>query len=312
MHSLYTPHRLCSLLALLVGALLWTGCDSNSSSMEDAAPGRISYNLTAQSNGGAIPGGVSGTVTFWAVGVNQTLVTLELDDGATGADVSHPAHIHNSESGDIAIYLSPIDGSGGGGTSARLVNRPISELANFDGYVNIHESVSNLDTIVSQGDIGANAEGSEGEGLSLVDNPRTVSYSLSATGNSGRVVPNGIPGTVKVRELTSGMTLVQTSLDVAGATGADVSHPAHIHTSSDGTIEYYLTPIDGSDDAARSSKLVEVSYDALTEFDGYVNVHESVANLGNVVSQGDIGANADGGGDDDGGNGDDDDDGGGY
>lgn len=295
-----------SLLALLAGALLWTGCDSNSSSMDDATPDRISYDLTAQSNGGAIPEGVDGTVTFWAAGSDQTLVTLELDNGATGAGVSHPAHIHNSGSGDIAIYLSPIDGSGGGGTSARLVNRPISELANFDGYVNIHESVSNLGTVVSQGDIGANAEGTEGDGLSLADNPRTVSYSLSANGNKGNVAPNGIPGTVKFRELTSGMTLVQLSLDVDGATGATVSHPAHIHNSGDGTIEYYLNPIDGSDSAARSGKLVGASYDTLTGFDGYVNVHESVANLGNVVAQGDIGANADGGGGDD-----DDDDGGG-
>ena len=33
-------------------------------------------------------------------------------------------------------------------------------------------------------------------------------------------------------------------------------------------------------------------YDTLIGFDGYINIHESVANLGAVVAQGNIGANA--------------------
>lgn len=295
-------------LALFAGAMLWTGCDSNESAMSDMeeTPRRLSYELTAQSNDGAIPEGVEGTVTFWAAGSDQTVVTLELEDGATGADVSHPAHIHNnsaSEGGDIAVYLSPIDGSGGGGTSARVVNQPIETLAGFDGYVNVHESVANLGTVVSQGNIGSNAEGTAGEGLSFVDNRRSTSYSLSANTNEGGVASDGIPGTVLVQELTSEMTLVSLTLDTDGATGADVSHPAHIHSNSaseGGGIEYPLSPIDGTDAAARSSKLVGESYDTLVGFDGYVNIHESVANLQNVVSQGNVGANADGTGGDDG------------
>ena len=306
MQSLYTSVRLLSIVTLLAGALLWTGCDSNNSNM-DESPSRISYDLAAQSNDGAIPEGVDGTVTFWALGSSQTLVTLELDDGATGASVSHPAHIHNnsaSEGGEIAVYLTAIDGSGGGGTSARIVNQPIDAFTDFDGYVNIHESVANLGTVVSQGNIGANAEGNEGDGLFLVDSPRATSYSLSANENGGDVAPDGVPGTVLFQELTDELTLVTLSLDIDGATGANVSHPAHIHNNSaseGGGIEYYLSPIDGSDSAARSSKIVEVPYDTLVGFDGYVNVHESVANLGNVVSQGNIGANVDGSGNDGGG-----------
>ncbi|PSQ64511.1 MAG: hypothetical protein BRD32_05610, partial [Bacteroidetes bacterium QH_2_64_74] len=34
------------------------------------------------------------------------------------------------------------------------------------------------------------------------------------------------------------------------------------------------------------------SYDTLTEFDGYINIHQSVATLGEVVSQGNIGSNS--------------------
>lgn len=288
------------ILALLV--VVGTGCDSDSG-MDEAPLQQISYDLAAQPNNGAVSSGVDGTVTFWRAGASQTIATLELDDGATGASVSHPAHIHAGSvaeaPGDIQIYLSPIDGSGGGGTSARVIERPIEDLADFDGYVNIHESVSNLSAVVGQGNIGANAEGTEGDGLTLVDNPRSVTYSLSANSNNGSVAPNGLPGTVTFREVTSGMTLVTLSLETGGgATGASVSHPAHIHAGSvseaPGGIQIYLSPIDGSDAAATSSKLVERSYDELAGFDGYVNVHESVANLNAVVAQGNIGANASG------------------
>ncbi len=290
--------RLFSLCVLAVGLLL-AGCDSNNSDMEDDQDLRaISYSLEAQSNDGAIPDGVEGTVTFWEINPNQTLVTLELDDGATGASVSHPAHIHNNsadEGGGIALYLTPIDGSGGGGTSARIVQQSYDSLVGFDGYVNIHESVANLGTVVAQGNVGSNAEGDEEDGLDLRDNLQTTTYPLSAQSNDGSVAPNGISGNVTIQGLTEDLSLVSITLEADGATGASVSHPAHIHNNSadeGGGIEYYLSPIDGSDETAQSSKLVEVSYETLTEFDGYVNVHESVANLGTVVSQGNIGSNA--------------------
>ena len=73
------------------------------------------------------------------------------------------------------------------------------------------------------------------------------------------------------------------------------ARPAHIHANSaseGGNIEYYLSPVDGSDTEARSGKIVAEPYGTLTSFDGYVNVHESVNNLGDVVSQGNVGSNA--------------------
>jgi len=302
-HAFSTLSRLVLLLGIAAGVLV--GCDSNDSDMEDEPLRSVSYDLSAESNGGAIPDGVGGTVTFWEAGPNQTVVTLELDEGATGASVSHPAHIHTnsaSEGGDIAIYLSPIDGSGGGGTSARLVDRSFDELSSFDGYVNIHESVANLSTVVAQGNIGSNADGTEQPGLDLVEDPRSTTYDLEASSNDGSVAPSGVPGSVTVRELTGDMSLVSLSLDAGGATGADVSHPAHIHNNSaseGGQIALYLSPIDGTDTAARSTKLVDRSFDELVDVNGYVNVHESVANLNAVVSQGNIGANADGSSSDD-------------
>ena len=308
MHS-FRPTTLSSVLLLPLIFGLIVGCDSGGSGMEeDEALRQVSYDLAAQNNEGAIPDGVDGTVTFRELGESQTLVLLELDEGATGTDVSHPAHIHNGAAGSgggIEIYLSPIDGTGGGGTSARVVDRSFDELVDFNGYVNIHESAANLGNVVTQGNIGANADGQSDEGFNVVDNPRSRTYSLSATPNSGNVAPNGTPGQVTFNEVTSGMTIVTWKLNVDGPTGANVSHPAHIHNNSaseGGNIAIYLSPVDGTDSAARSSKLVDRSYDDLTSFDGYVNVHQSAANLGNIVAQGDIGQNA-GGGDDGGGGG---------
>jgi hypothetical protein len=65
--------------------------------------------------------------------------------------------------------------------------------------------------------------------------------------------------------------------------------------SDGGGIDVYIAPIDGlahPNNDATSSQIVGRSYDELTSFDGHVNVHESNANLGNVIARGDIGANA--------------------
>lgn len=278
----------------------------------ESFPRRLTFDLAAQMNSGAVPDGVDGTVTFWEASANQTVITLALDNGATETTVSHPAHIHEnsaSEGGDIAIYLSPLDGTANpanNGTSARLVDRPFDELASFDGYVNIHESVANLSNIVSQGNIGANATGTLGAGLNLTENPQTITYALAANANTGTVAPAGIPGEVQLLELTETLTLATVRLDVDGdgtyeddPTGANVSHPAHIHQNSaseGGAIEYFLSPVDGTDPSAKGSQILEASFDDLTSFDGYVNVHESAANLAEIVSQGNIGSNVDTGG----------------
>jgi len=109
-----------------------------------------------------------------------------------------------------------------------------------------------------------------------------------------------VPGQLRLRELTADQTLVTVRLDPDGdgefgdgPTQATVSHPAHIHGSG-GAIQDYLSPVDGSDPAARSSQIVadeDLSSDGL-----YVNVHESAANLQYVVSQGNVGSSGGSGG----------------
>lgn len=304
------PLRLIA-TALLVPLTVLTGCDSNPTSTDgtSSVPDQITYDLAPQSNDGAAPDGVSGTVTFWRAGPDSTLVTLDLDEDATVASVSHPAHIHSgsaSEGGQIAIYLSAVNGSSPTGTSARKIGRPIEDLANFDGYVNVHESPANLGTIVAQGNIGANAGGTDGPGLSFVDNPRSTTYPLAASTTEGSVLSEGVTGTVRIEELTDSQTLVTYALDTNGSVGdangssVDVAQIAHIHEGTvseggsivSGPFSGYLGSIAPTDPAARSSRILNVSYDELTSYEGYVNVHQSNANAQYVFAQGNIGASA--------------------
>ena len=294
-------------LMLLPLALVLSGCDSDDGMTGTTPPSvgdQVSYNLSAQNNSG-----VTGTVTFWRAGPDTTLVTLALDPSATNPNVSHPAHIHLnsvSEGGGIEYYLSAVNGSAPNGTTARKIGVPIEDLATFDGHVNVHASPANLETVVAQGNIGANAEGTEGEGLNFVDSPRATTYPLNASPTEGSVLSGGITGTVRFEELTSSQTLVTYALDTDGSVenyvGSDVTvaQIGHIHENTvaeggsivSGPFSGYLGSVAPTDPAARSSRIINAGFDELTSYDGYVNIHQSNANAQYVFAQGNIGANA--------------------
>ncbi len=299
-------------LAFSVGL---TGCDSGGSGMDegmdDSVPDQISYDLTAQTDDG-----ISGSVTFWRAGADTTLVTLNLDAEATLPGVSHPVHIHNNSVSDdendgivqepFNGYLSAVNGSSPNGTTARKIGESIEFFADFDGHVNVHESPANLGNVVAQGNIGANAEGTSGDGLSFVDNPSTTTYPLNPSTTGGSVLSSGVSGTVRFEELTSSQTLVTYSLDTGGSVNSatngtvEVAQIGHIHenTVSEGggvvsdPFSGYLGSIAPTDPAARSSRIIEAEYDELTSYNGYVNIHQSNASSQYVFAQGNIGANA--------------------
>ncbi len=306
------------LLPLALGVLV--GCDSGGSGMDEGSvPDQISYDLAAQTDDG-----ISGTVTFWRAGPDSSLVTLNLDANATISSVSHPAHIHNNsaeEGGEIKYYLSAVNGSAPNGTSARKIGMPIEKLASFDGYVNVHESPANIGNVVAQGNIGTNADGNRGNGLDFVNDRRATTYSLSASTTDGSILSSGVEGTtVRLEELTSSKTLVTYTLGTSGSVNdanedsVDVAQIGHIHqesleeaqadepgaggisNSEDDGFSGYLGSIAPTDTAAKSSRIIEASYNKLTGYDGYVNIHQSNANARYVFAQGNIGANATGGG----------------
>lgn len=297
------PSRFLCAAGLRVAAglavALWAGCDSNLSDVSQQ-PRRVTYTLTAQDNDSAIPEGVNATATFWEWRAEQTLVTLALEDGVPEGTAGFVAHIHTnsvSEGGGIAFFLAPIDAARGDGTSAKVVPRSYDELIAFDGHINLYGGGANA--LVAGGNIGANAGGQVGPGLELVDDPASVAYPLAAHPNDGSI-PDGIAATAEFVELTPEQTLVQLQMD-EGATGALLLHPAHIHHNTaeeGGDIAIALSPIDGNGNPANdgaSSTLVNRSFDALTAFDGHINIHQSNSNLQYIMAQGNIGANSDGG-----------------
>ncbi len=278
--------------------LIGTACDDDDDDIEFDAR-QVSYDLAANENSGIAPNGLNATATFWEFTDDQTIVRLELLGGSTNTTLSHPAHIHmNSaeEGGDIVYFLGPLDGlETAPGISFHMVNAGFDELIAFDGYINIHESNAALGNVVSQGNIGANSDATvEERSVDLMTNGRSTVYDLDANSNSGSVSA-GVAATATFTELTNNMTWVTLEL-TNGSTGTSVCHPAHIHmnaASEGGDIVYFLGPVDGLGAAEGVSyAIVEESYDFLTDFDGYINIHESNASLGNVVSQGNIGSNA--------------------
>lgn len=230
--------------------------------------------------------GVSGTATFHERVSGETLVILSLDNTSDGD--SHPSHIHfNSaaEGGDIAVTLTSVDGASGmSKTNVSALDDDTSityeQLVAFDGYINVHQSADDLGTLVSQGDIGVN-----------VLTGTSVSYDLNEVD-----VP-GVSGTAVFHERVSGETLLVITL--TGTTAGD-SHPSHIHAGAaadgPGAIVVTLADVDGTTGIsmthiAEKDDSSAVTYSQLTQFDGYINVHNSSEDLATLVAQGDIGSN---------------------
>ena len=136
-----------------------TGCDDD----DDAPPSQNkekSFTLAPLSSSG-----VSGTVNFEKQNGTTTIVTIQLS--GTTAGNSHPAHIHANSAtvgGPIVLDFSPVDGATGRSvTTVTKLNDGTAvtyeELIAFDGHVNVHLSVTELQTMIAQGNIGVNATG---------------------------------------------------------------------------------------------------------------------------------------------------------
>jgi hypothetical protein len=229
---------------------------------------------------------ISGTVTFEERVNGEALATIELV-GTQDGD-SHPSHIHNNaaaQGGGIAIDFNNVDGATGiSKTNVAELNdgTPIdyAGLLEFNGYVNVHLSSSNLGTLIAQGDIGINELTGDSEVYDL--NP---------------VSDPEISGTVTFAKRVSGLTLITIQLT---GTADDGDHPSHIHNNSaqqTGGIAVDLKNVNGA--TGRSATHVTqlnngtaITYDELVNFNGYVNVHLSSTSLATLIAQGNIGSNA--------------------
>jgi plastocyanin len=230
--------------------------------------------------------GVSGTAKF--IENSDATLSIELDLQNTPAGGIHPAHIHfntAAESGDIALTLEAVNGDTGKSvTTFTSLNDGTAityqGLLDFDGYINVHLSATELSTLVAQGDIGQNELTGE-----------TISYDLNESDVAG------INGTVEFAERVNQTTLV--TINLTGTTDGGI-HPAHIHENdiaTTGNIIVGLNPVIGDSGISKTQvkELVggaAVTYTELLTINAYVNVHLSDADLDTIVAQGNIGSNA--------------------
>lgn len=253
-----------------------TGCDDDP---DPQLTGESkTYNLGPVSNQA-----VSGTVTFAERDDEMVVITIQLNGAPAG---THPAHIHANtaaETGDIVLDLNDVDASGRSETIVDVLNdgTPVTyeDLLGFDGYLNVHESSSNLATLIAQGDIGQNELTGDKEEYTL--NP---------------VSDPAISGVATFAKRVNGETLVTVSLD---GTTAGNTHPSHIHANTaaqGGGIVIDLNDVDGTTGEARTNinqrnDGTAITYDEMINFNGYLNVHLSSGALGTLIAQGDIGQN---------------------
>ncbi|MEQ9290333.1 MAG: CHRD domain-containing protein [Cyclobacteriaceae bacterium] len=227
--------------------------------------------------------GISGTVKFEELDNDAVKITLTLSGTAQGE--SHPSHIHfntAAESGGIALSLTPVDGATGiSETIATSLDDgtvlTYEQIMDFDGYINVHKSASDLATLVAQGDIGQN-----------VLTGTSKQYSLGSVSNTA------ISGTATLHERANAEALLV--IELAG-TASGSEHPAHIHdnTAAEGggiavDLSSVVNGVSKTNIAALNSGTA-ITYTQLLDYDGYINVHNSSLDLGTLVAQGDIGQN---------------------
>ena len=224
--------------------------------------------------------GVSGTVTFTQLNSATTVIDIVL----TGADAtSHPAHIHSNsavEGGAIAVSLNAVVGGKSTTTVTMLDNGTTvdyAQLIAFDGYVNVHESSTNLTTIIAQGDIGGNA---------LTSTSKT--YTLDTVGAFG------VSGTALFSKRVNGNTLVSIAVTgaIAGNTYPTAIHLGSVTTVGGGPVTKTLNMVDGTGKSLSNIRTLDdgtpATYDNLLVYDGYLAILQS-ALTPVTICQGNIG-----------------------
>jgi hypothetical protein len=217
---------------------------------------------------------------------NQS-VTIELDLSGLITDQMHPAHIHfntAAEGGNVALTLGTVN-SNTGKSSVTITElddgTPITyeELLEFDGYINVHLSSSNLDILVAQADIGQNAL-----------------TGVSKTYGLGELDLMGTSGSVSFSERVNGEALA--TIQIINPVNGTM-HPAHIHNNTaleGGGIALTFNQVDGDTGISYTNinQLDDATpflYENIEGYDGYINVHLSPTELGTIIAQGDIGEN---------------------
>jgi len=228
---------------------------------------------------------ISGTMMLYLRKNGGALCVIELDNTPAGG--RHPAFIRSNsavEGGLNIIILNTVDGDTG--ISKTEITTAIDgrtydyeDLLSLNGHVSVQLSTNQQDVIIATGDIGSNMLTGE-----------SVTYNLAEKD------VEGISGTVTFQQRNDGTALA--TLELRG-TPAGGMHPAHVHNNSvdeGGDVAVSFTPVGGTTGRSVTSIRTTddgtaITYLALTNYNGYVNVHLSATELQTIVAQGNIGLN---------------------
>ena len=143
-------------LFLISISLIISVCSKDDSSSKSSTSVKL-YTLSSVSNSN-----ISGKVTFKKNEDGSTTVLLEINGSST--DI-HPAFIYFNDAatgGEIAITLEPIDCDCE--SSSTIVTTlddgtPITyeQLLKFDGHIKIHQNEDHMEIVITEGNIGSNA-----------------------------------------------------------------------------------------------------------------------------------------------------------
>ena len=143
-------HYLVALM-LLGGLITMSSCNDDEDDMNVGPEGTgelVTFPLDGVANSAA-----GGMITFELMDDASTKITVELEGAVNGQ--MHPIHIHENtaaEGGGIVITLENVDGTTGKSETFVTMTddeSPISfeQLVDFDGYINVHQSMSTNDDI---------------------------------------------------------------------------------------------------------------------------------------------------------------------
>ncbi len=229
--------------------------------------------------------GISGTAKFISNSDNTLVVELNLNNTNSGS--MHPSHIHfntAAEGGGVALTLGVVNGDTGKSTVSFTALDDGSaityaELIDFDGYINVHQSASTMETLVAQADIG--------------QNELTGMFKEYALDN---VIGYDIEGTAIFYERSNGEALAVLQMM---NTVEESEHPAHIHSGNaedGGDIVFTFQAVDGTTgismtNVAALDDETAFGYNDVLTFDGHINVHLSALDMATWVSRANIGSN---------------------
>ena len=228
-------------------------------------------------------------ITGFATFIENTngSVTIELELSNTIEGEMHPAHLHfntAAETGTIALTLGTVSGLSGKSTitvstldDGTLIN--YNTLRSFDGYINVHQSETDLNTLIAQGDIGQNDLTGE-----------VKFYDLNEVNLSG------ISGTANFFERNNGEALAILELD---GTTSGLNYLANIRENdavTTGSISFTFNEVNGetgmsvTNISSLDGTAEFFGYEELLAYNGYVNIQApNVSNT--IVANANIGSN---------------------